>query len=240
MMAKNMMKIGKKARFILFTAILTLVSFFSYGRGIGVHAEGFDGDAVAAEKQAGATGCCARAACVIELSSRRILFEKNGEEQLPMASTTKIATALTVLDELTEIGDESRLDETFSVPASCCGVEGSSVYLKEGEETTARELLYGLMLRSGNDCAATLAVRVSGSIKKFAEKMNQTARRAGALNTRFKNPHGLPEKGHYTTARDLSILKIKLLKSLQIPAATNRKTGRTKIKCSRNMTARSA
>lgn len=206
MTAKKIMNIGKKARFVIFAAILSLMSFLSYGRGIGVNAERFGGDAVAAEKHAGATGIHARAACVIELSSRRILFEKNGEEQLPMASTTKIATALTVLDELTENGDESRLDETFSVPASCCGVEGSSVYLKEGEDTTARELLYGLMLRSGNDCAATLAVRVSGSIKKFAEKMNQTAMRAGALHTRFKNPHGLPEKGHYTTARDLSMI----------------------------------
>lgn len=126
-----MMNIGKKARFVIFAAILSLMSFLSYGRGIGVNAERFDGDAVAAEKYAGETGIHARAACVIELSSRRILFEKNGEEQLPMASTTKIATALTVLDELTENGDESRLDETFSVPASCCGVEGSSVYLSE-------------------------------------------------------------------------------------------------------------
>ncbi len=80
------------------------------------------------------------------------------------------------------------------------------MYLKENDETTARELLYGLMLRSGNDCAATLAWRVSGGVKKFAEKMNDTAKRAGALNTRFKNPHGLPEKGHYTTARDLSMI----------------------------------
>ncbi len=204
-MTEKIMKKRKKRQFILFAAFIAAFSFFSYGRGIGVNADGFGADF---ETSAAGNAVCvqAKAACVIELSSRRLVFEKDGERKLPMASTTKIATALTVLDELTENGDESRLDEKFFVPAACCDIEGSSVYLKENDETSARELLYGLMLRSGNDCAAALAWHVSGGVKKFAEKMNETAKRAGALNTHFKNPHGLPEKGHYTTARDLSML----------------------------------
>lgn len=205
-MAENSMKKRRKRRFILFAAVIAAISFFSYGRGIGVNADGFDSEINDSETVGKNLGVQARAACVIELSSRRVLFEKDGESKLPMASTTKIATALTALDELTKNGEKSRLDEKFVVPAASCGVEGSSVYLKEGDETTARELLYGLMLRSGNDCAIALALRVSGSVKKFAEKMNETAKRAGALNTKFKNPHGLPEKGHYTTARDLSLI----------------------------------
>lgn len=142
----------------------------------------------------------AKAECVAELSSRRILYAYNAEERLPMASTTKIAAALTVLLSNTP------LDEPFAVPKNGCDIEGSSVYLRAGEEVTVRELLYGLMLQSGNDCAATLALRVSGSIKKFARKMNETAEKAGALHTHFKNPHGLPQKGHYTTARDLTMI----------------------------------
>lgn len=173
------------------------VSASFYGRGVGVHAE----SAQKAKKYADS----ARAECVMEVSSRRILYQKNGEEKLPMASTTKIATALTVLTEAEAYG-AGALDETFSVPQTGCGTEGSSVYLHPGDQTTSRELLYGLMLRSGNDCAVTLALRTAGSVKNFARLMNGVAQRAGALNTRFKNPHGLPEKGHYTTARDLTLI----------------------------------
>ncbi len=96
------MKKRKKRRFVLFAAIITAFSFFSYGRGIGVNAEGFGADSETSAATGNAACVQAKAACVIELSSRRVLFEKDGETKLPMASTTKIATALTVLDELTE------------------------------------------------------------------------------------------------------------------------------------------
>ncbi len=139
-----------------------------------------------------------RAECVMEKNSRRILYESRGELPLPMASTTKIVTAATVLSRCED------LTERVTIPAEAEGVEGSSVYLKSGEIYTVEELLYGLMLRSGNDCAVALASHLAGSVAAFSSAMNQTAERAGALNSRFQNPHGLPAKGHYTTARDLT------------------------------------
>ncbi len=142
----------------------------------------------------------AKAVCVMEQSSRRILYEYNGDVRLPMASTTKIATAATVLDMSKD------LSESVVIPRAAVGIEGSSVYLKENEEYSIRDLLYGLMLRSGNDCATALALHCSGEIDGFCAKMNETAQKAGAFATVFKNPHGLPCKGHYTTARDLSLI----------------------------------
>lgn len=188
----------RKTGLFLLAVFATCLSASFYGRGVGVHAESAKN-----AKNRAAAAVTARAECVMEVSSRRVLYEKNGEEKLPMASTTKIATALTVLLQSEVCGG---LDEPFPVPAAGCGTEGSSVYLKPGDSATPRELLYGLMLRSGNDCAVTLALRTAGNLKNFARLMNETAKRAGALNTRFKNPHGLPEKGHYTTARDLTLI----------------------------------
>jgi len=141
-----------------------------------------------------------KAECVMEINSRRILYESNGDLRLPMASTTKILTAITVIEQC------NTLNEVIKIPQQAEGVEGSSVYLKSGEEYTVEELLYGLMLRSGNDCAVALAMHCSGSITDFSSEMNRVAQSAGALNSNFKNPHGLPCDGHYTTARDLSLI----------------------------------
>ncbi len=149
----------------------------------------------------------ARAECVMEKNSRRILYEANGEKQLPMASTTKITTAATVLSLCED------LNERVVVPPEAAGVEGSSVYLKSGEEYTVEDLLHGLMLRSGNDCAVALAYHCSGSIPAFCSKMNESAERAGALHSSFQNPHGLPAKGHYTTARDLTSITCYVLQN---------------------------
>ncbi len=139
-----------------------------------------------------------KAECIMEKNSRRILYEARGDVRLPMASTTKIATAATVLSLCKNV------EERIAVPHEAVGIEGSSVYLKEGDEYSVKDLLYGLMLRSGNDCATALAYYCSGSVESFASKMNETAQKAGALSSQFKNPHGLPCKGHYTTARDLT------------------------------------
>ena len=138
-----------------------------------------------------------KAECVIEMNTGRILYEARGDLRLPLASTTKVLTAATVL----EICDN--LDEEIEIPAAAVGVEGSSVYLKAEEKFTVRDLLYGLMLRSGNDCAVALALHCSGSIAEFSVRMNEIAQKSGALNSHFENPHGLPSKNHYTTARDL-------------------------------------
>ncbi len=140
----------------------------------------------------------AQAACVMERSTGRVLFEKQADLPLPMASTTKIVTALTVLNAC------PRADEVVVVPKQAVGVEGSSVYLREGEKLTVEELLLGLMLRSGNDCAVALALHVGGSIQAFASMMNQTASRCGATNSNFVTPHGLHNEKHYTSARDLA------------------------------------
>lgn len=133
---------------------------------------------------------------VMELDSGRILSEYNPDEKLPMASTTKIVTALTVIENYD-------LKKVIKVSPETTGTEGSSVYLKAGDEFTTLDLLYGLMLRSGNDCAETLAVAVAGSVNGFCEMMNRTAKKYGAESSSFKNPHGLSCDGHYTTARDL-------------------------------------
>jgi D-alanyl-D-alanine carboxypeptidase (penicillin-binding protein 5/6) len=117
-----------------------------------------------------------------------------------MASTTKIATAISVIESGIDV------EKVVKIPASAVGVEGSSVYLKEGDAYSIKELLFGLMLRSGNDCAVALAECVDGNVAAFSSRMNATAQKAGALHTRFNNPHGLPDKNHYTTATDLSLI----------------------------------
>ncbi len=141
----------------------------------------------------------AKGECVVEATSRRILHEKDATRRLPMASTTKILTASVILEDCD-------LEETVVIPKEAEGEEGSSVYLKAGDEYSVRDLLYGLMLRSGNDCAVSLAIHHSGSVERFAEVMTVRAAMMGAENSSFKNPHGLPDGGHYTTARDLALV----------------------------------
>lgn len=132
----------------------------------------------------------------MELTTGAVLEESNADKSLPMASTTKIMTAIIIIEE-------NNLDEVIKVPEEAVGVEGSSIYLKKDEQIDVKDLLYGLMLRSGNDSAAALAIHNSGSIEKFVAKMNKKAQEIGAENTNFTNPSGLPDSNHYTTARDL-------------------------------------
>lgn len=132
----------------------------------------------------------------MELTTGTVFHSKNDGKRLPMASTTKIMTALIVCEECD-------LDEVITVPDEAVGVEGSSIYLKKNETISVKDLVYGLMLRSGNDSACALAIHHSGSVDKFVERMNERAKEIGAENTHFKNPSGLPDDEHYTTARDL-------------------------------------
>ncbi len=132
----------------------------------------------------------------MELTTRTVLTESNADKRMPMASTTKIMTAII-------IAEDCNLDEEITVPDAAVGVEGSSIYLKKDERIDVRDLLYGLMLRSGNDSAVALAIHHSGSVENFVNVMNERAKRIGADNTNFKNPSGLPDDEHYTTARDL-------------------------------------
>lgn len=146
-----------------------------------------------------AVSVSAVSAVVVDAFSGRVIFEKNANQKMSMASTTKIMTALCAIEN-------SELDKVVKIHPSAVGVEGSSIYLKHGEHLTIRELVYGLMLSSGNDAAVAIAYAVSGSVEKFAELMNETARKIGVKNTSFKNPNGLDEENHYTTAYDLATI----------------------------------
>lgn len=139
----------------------------------------------------------ARSAILIEASTGTVMYEKNPDERLLIASTTKLMTALVALEN-------ASLSEVVEVAPECEGVEGSSMYLKAGDKLTMRELLYGLMLESGNDAAVAVACHISGGVEGFVKLMNQRAQSLGLENTHFANPHGLNAEGHYSSARDLA------------------------------------
>lgn len=143
---------------------------------------------------------------VMELNSNRVLYSNNAYTKKYMASTTKILTAITIIENC-------NINDVVVVGKDTVGVEGSSIYLEEGEELSVKELLYGLMLRSGNDCAETLAKYCSGSIEDFARLMNSTAIKIGATNSNFVNPHGLNNDNHYTTAYDLALISCYAMKN---------------------------
>lgn len=142
----------------------------------------------------------AHSVIVTEKNTGRVLYEKNAEQRMPMASTTKIMTAIAALES------EIPLDDLIEISAQAANVEGSSMYLKAGEKLTMRELLYGLMLSSGNDAAVAVAEAVSGTQEEFVKLMNEKAMKIGAKNTHFTNPNGLPDDGHYSTASDMAKL----------------------------------
>ena len=138
--------------------------------------------------------------CVIEKDSKRILMAKNENEKRANASTTKIVTFLTVLKNCNNFDEKIRIDDR------AVGIRGTSIYLKKGEYLTIKELLYGMMLVSGNDAATALALHISKTVEDFALLMTKEAHNVGAINSNFKNPHGLDEKDHYTTAYDLALI----------------------------------
>ena len=141
----------------------------------------------------------AKRAYVLDAVSGRVLYEKNPDERSLIASTTKIMTALIVCEQCNVL-------DRMRIPQEAVGIEGSSMYLREGEVLTLQELLYGLMLQSGNDAAVALAIYCGGTVEGFAELMNDKARNLGLRNTHFENPNGLDSPGHYSTARDLAVL----------------------------------
>lgn len=137
---------------------------------------------------------------VIEQSTCRTLKGENIHTRLPMASTTKVMTAYTVIKNVKD------LDRKITVDKKAVGIEGSSIYLKEGEKLSFRELLYGLMMRSGNDSAVALAIGTSGSEEEFVKQMNYEAKLLNLHNTNFTNPHGLHNDNHYTSCYDLAVI----------------------------------
>jgi D-alanyl-D-alanine carboxypeptidase len=141
----------------------------------------------------------AEAAALIDVQSGRIIYSKAGDKRMRIASLTKIMTAIVAIER-------GKLSDVVQVSKNAAGKEGSSIYLKQGEEMSLHNMLYGLMLRSGNDAATAIAEHVGGSLEGFVFMMNETARMIGMTGSEFKNPSGLDEEGHYATANDMAKL----------------------------------
>lgn len=168
----------------LLTVVALLVSVFSTS--IGFKAEA-------------SPNVSARNAIVLDIDSNEILYEKQPQEKRNIASITKIMTAIVAVEN----GD---LDDQVTISSNAVNKEGSSIYTKPGDRYSLRDLVYGLMLRSGNDAATAIAEHVGGSEKGFAFLMNEKRRWIGMKNSSFKNPHGLDEEDHYSTAYDMALL----------------------------------
>lgn len=169
----------------------------------------------------------AECAILIDAQTGRVLYEKKAEEKSLIASTTKIMTAL-VICEQTNVLDRVK------IPKEAVSIEGSSMYLKEGEVLTVQELLYGLMLQSGNDAAVALAIYCGGTVEGFTELMNDKAHRLGMTQSHFANPNGLDSPGNYSTARDMAILTAYAMQNPIFAQTVSTKTITIGERCLRN------
>lgn len=140
-----------------------------------------------------------KTAIVMDRKSKRIIYGKNENKRVAMASTTKIMTAIIVIEN-------ANLEDEVTISAKAGSIGGSRLGLKKDDKITVKNLLYGLMMRSGNDAAVALAEYVGGSVQGFAEKMNAKAKELKLQNTHFVTPHGLDDPDHYTTAYELAII----------------------------------
>lgn len=159
----------------------------------------------------GDIGISAGQAILIDGDTGNVIYEKSADQKAYPASTTKIMTALLTIEVLEK--NDSPLEQITEVPETAQGVEGSSVYLKAGEKITIEDLLYGLMLVSGNDAATALAEIIGGSQDDFVDMMNERARKLNCRNTHFTNPSGLFDEEHYTTARDMAVIAREAMKN---------------------------
>ena len=184
----------KSIVFTIFLAILALFSFIA-----------LPGNVFPCTAEAASTS--ARAMAVVEANTGRVFMGKNKDSSIPMASTTKIMTALVALENCVD------LDALVEINSRAVGIEGTSLYLRKGEKLSVRELLYGVMLSSGNDASVAVAYAVAGSEERFVEMMNEKVESLGLKNTRFANPHGLDADGHYTSAYDLAMITSAALKN---------------------------
>lgn len=159
----------------------------------------------------------AKAAIVITADTLEVLYEKSANQKLPMASTTKIMTALL-------LAEQPDLSKTVKTTKQMVTVEGSSMGLLEGDTVSYRDLLYGMLLASGNDAANTTAYVLAGSTQGFAKMMNEKAAELGMKNTSFVTPSGLDDENHYTTAYDLAVLTAAALKNSAFRTACSSKS----------------
>ena len=151
-------------------------------------------------------GISAQKAILLDAQTGRVLYEKEPDARSLIASTTKIMTALLICEQCNVL-------DRMKIPKEAGGIEGSSMYLQEGEILSIQELLYGMMLRSGNDAAVALAIYCGGTVENFVAMMNDKARTLKLENTHFQNPNGLDGTHHYSTARDLAVLTAYAMKN---------------------------
>ena len=175
------------------TIILLLSLIFTQVLGVSVNAKSKDNTNLKVS---------ARSAIALDKETGTVLYEQNAYEIVPMASTTKILTALIAIEQ----GD---LDKKVTISKKAAGIRGSTVGYKANEEIALKELIFGLMFKSGNDAAIAIAEELGGSIDGFSDIMNHYARGIGILDSHFESPHGLDSKEHYSSAYDLAILTAK-------------------------------
>lgn len=185
----------KKIKFVIFSMIIIISGIISINR-ISIFANASEIEIMAP----------AKAMIVLEGNSNEVLYSYNSDSRLPMASTTKIATAIVAIENCDD------LDKKFIVSEKAVGIEGTSMYLKSGEELTMRELLYGLMLASGNDSAVAIAEYFENE-DNFLNMLNDFVLKLGLQDTHFDNPHGLDSDTHYTSAYDLAMITSYALKN---------------------------
>ena len=141
----------------------------------------------------------AQSAIVMDFDTGRVIFEKNAYQRRPMASTTKVMTAIIALEN-------GNLDDIVTISRNATSIHGSLMHLHTGEKLPLRDLMYGLLLCSGNDASIAIAEHVGGSVEGFLEMMNNKAKEIGANNTHFTSPHGLDDVGHHSTAYDMALI----------------------------------
>lgn len=223
-----MQQISRKMILTGVSLTLSAVFIFVYTAGInsrsaavaGRRVQAVEAAADTSEKLPPSPSVLAQSAVLIEGASGRVLYELKKDEQLYPASTTKIMTALLAVEraedeelpETPESETEEYLKKKVKVPDEAVGAEGSSIYLKKGEMISLEDLLYGMMLRSGNDAALAVAALTGGSVEDFTDMMNERAEALGMKNTHFCNPNGLQDEEHYSSAYDLAMLSREAMK----------------------------
>ena len=156
----------------------------------------------------------AKSAILIEASTGEVIYEKNSHEKLPPASMTKMMSMLLVIESIEN--DVLKWDDVVTISANASGMGGSQILLETGDQVTVEDLFKGVAVMSGNDAVVALAETVSGSVDEFVKRMNERAKELGMNDTNFKNPHGLDDANHYTSAYDMSILARKLVKHKKV------------------------
>lgn len=156
----------------------------------------------------------AKSAILVDNLSGKVLYEKAADEKLAPASMTKLASMLIVMEAIDN--NTLKFDDKVTISEEAANMGGSQIFLEAGEEYTVHDLLKGVAIASGNDAVVALAEKIGGTQEKFVEMVNKRLQEIGAVNTHFVNPHGLDAEGHYSTARDMSIIARELLKHEKI------------------------